>query len=167
MDHGDLKSALLASSAIPEIFPWVDRDGLRLVDGGLISNVSTDVARNRGARSIVVRDCGLFGVSRTLSESIVDILAQTVAIQSRQQVIHDLSASLDVPVVWLSGPELTSTSQLDFSHTVTLAEAAYAASALLLHSLAGAAALPSGLYGGPRLVREDARISDRVRGPQG
>jgi predicted acylesterase/phospholipase RssA len=105
--------------------PWIDSDGRRLVDGGLVSNVSTDVARNRGARSIVVLDCGLFGVSPDLSHSIVDILAQSVAIQSRQQVIHDLTATLDVPVVWLSGPELTSTSQLDFCHSVALAESAY------------------------------------------
>lgn len=164
IDRGDLKSALLASSAIPGIFPWIDRDGRRLVDGGLVSNVSTDVARNRGANSIVVLDCGLFGVSPKLSESIIDILAQTVAIQSRQQVIHDLSRCLDVPVVWLSGPELTSTSQLDFSHTVALAEAAYTASSELLSSLRGASVLPAGLYGGPRLVRDDPRIVDHVRG---
>ena len=48
LDHGDLATALLASSAIPGIFPWVDREGLRLVDGGVVSNVSTDVARARG-----------------------------------------------------------------------------------------------------------------------
>jgi NTE family protein len=167
MDRGDLKSALLASSAIPGIFPWVDREGRRLVDGGLVSNVSTDVARNRGAKSIVVLDCGLFGVSPTLSDSIVDILAQTVAIQSRQQVINDLSASLDVPVLWLAGPELTSTSQLDFSHTATLADSAYTASSQLLRSLASSTALPPGLYGGPRLVREDPRIADRARTLQG
>jgi NTE family protein len=163
LDHGDLASALLASSAIPGIFPWVDRDGLRLVDGGVVSNVSTDVARARGARSIVVLDCGLFGVGENLSDSIVDILARTVAIQSRQQVIHDLSTSLDVPVVWLSGPELTSTSQLDFSHTVALADAAYTTSSDLLRSLVGRSELAPGLYGGPRLVREDPRIVDHVR----
>ena len=162
IDGGDLKSALLASSAIPGIFPWIERDGRRLVDGGLVSNVSTDVARRRGAQSIVVLDCGLFGVSAHLSDSIIDILAQTVAIQSRQQVIHDLSTALDVPVLWLSGPELTSTSQLDFSHTVSLADSAYAASRELLNSLASSGPLGAGLYGGPTLVREDPRIADRA-----
>jgi NTE family protein len=163
IDSGDLKSALLASSAIPGIFPWIDRDGRRLVDGGLVSNVSTDVARQRGAQSIVVLDCGLFGVSQRLSDSIIDILAQTVAIQSRQQVIHDLAGCLDVPVLWLSGPELTSTSQLDFSHTITLADAAYSTSRELLHSLVGSDILAAGLYGGPALVRDDPRVSDRAR----
>jgi hypothetical protein len=65
--------------------------------------------------------------------------------------------------VWLSGPELTSTSQLDFSHTAALAESAYTASSQLLRSLAGSEALSPGLYGGPRLVREDPRIADRAR----
>lgn len=163
LDSGDLASALVASSAIPGIFPWVDREGLRLVDGGVVSNVSTDVARSRGAQSIVVLDCGLFGVDGQLSESIVDILARTVAIQSRQQVIHDLSGCLDVPVLWLSGPELTSSTQLDFSHTVELADAAYASSSALLSSLAGVEALEAGLYGGPGLVRDDPRIRDHAR----
>lgn len=163
LDHGDLASALVASAAIPGIFPWVIRDGLRLVDGGVVSNVSTDVARARGARSIVVLDCGLFGVDDSLSESIVDILARTVAIQSRQQVVHDLSACLDVPVLWLSGPELTSSSQLDFSHTVALADAAYATSSALLRSLVGATVLEPGLHGGPELVRADPRIRDHAR----
>jgi NTE family protein len=166
MDSGDLKSALLASSAIPGIFPWIDRDGRRLVDGGLVSNVSTDVARRRGAASIVVLDCGLFGVSAQLSDSIIDILAQTVAIQSRQQVIRDLAGCLDVPVLWLSGPELTSTSQLDFSHTIALADAAYTSSRELLNSLAGSGPLAAGLYGGPALVRDDPRIADSARSPQ-
>ena len=162
LDHGDLASALVASAAIPGIFPWVMRDGLRLVDGGVVSNVSTDVARARGARSIVVLDCGLFGVDGSLSESIVDVLARTVAIQSRQQVIHDLSQSLDVPVLWLGGPELTSTGQLDFSHTVALADAAYATSSTLLRSLDGATVLEPGLHGGPELVRADPRIRDHA-----
>jgi NTE family protein len=166
IDRGDLKSALLASSAVPGIFPWVQREGRRLVDGCLVSNVATGVARSRGAKSIVVLDCGLFGVDADLSESIVDILAKTVAIQSRQQVIHDLANSLDVPVVWLSGPDLTGTSQLDFSHTNALADAAYTTSAQLLHSLARASALPAGLYGGPQLVREDPQISDHIGNPE-
>lgn len=165
IDSGDLKSALLASSAIPGIFPWVNREGRRLVDGGLVSNVSTDVARKRGAQSIVVLDCGLFGVSGPLSDSIIDILAQTVAIQSRQQVIRDLSGCLDVPVLWLSGPELTSTSQLDFSYTIPLADAAYATSRELLQSYAALGSFEAGLYGGPSLVRMDPRIAISAQSP--
>lgn len=166
MDSGDLLSALLASSAIPGIFPWIDREGRRLVDGGLVSNIPTDIARKRGAASIVVLDCGLFGVSPRLTDSIIDILAQTIAIQSRQQVIHDLAGCLDVPVLWLAGPELISTNQLDFSHTMPLADAAEAASRQLLRSLAGSGPLAPGLYGGPALVREDPRIADSARSPQ-
>lgn len=163
LDRGDLASALLASCAIPGIFPWVDREGRRLVDGGVVSNVSTDIAHARGARSIVVLDCGLFGVEGRLSDSIVDILARTVAIQSRQQVINDVSGCLDVPVLWLSGPDLTSTSPLDFDHTVELADAAYATSSAQLRSFVGATTLEPGLHGGPQLVRVDLRIRDHVR----
>ena len=162
IDSGDLKSALLASSAIPGSSPG---SSATVDDWSMAAWCRTCPPTwqgRRGAQSIVVLDCGLFGVSANLSDSIIDILAQTVAIQSRQQVIHDLSAALDVPVLWLSGPELTSTSQLDFSHTVSLADSAYATSRELLNSLASSGPLGAGLYGGPTLVREDPRIADRA-----
>jgi len=69
--------------------------------------------------------------------------------------------------LWLAGPELISTNQLDFSHTIPLADAAYAVSRDLLRSLAGSASLAPGLYGGPALVREDPRIADSARSPAG
>ncbi|MEU2494579.1 patatin-like phospholipase family protein [Streptomyces sp. NPDC007883] len=39
LDRGDLESALLASAAVPGILPPVDREGRRLVDGGVIAYV--------------------------------------------------------------------------------------------------------------------------------
>ena len=37
--HGPLKPALLASAALPGVFPIVVHDGRRLVDGGVVNNV--------------------------------------------------------------------------------------------------------------------------------
>ncbi|MDO0930486.1 patatin-like phospholipase family protein [Streptomyces sp. DG2A-72] len=54
LDHGDLKSALLASAAIPGMLPPVDRDGRTLVDGGVIAYVPVLAAHKAGAASVVV-----------------------------------------------------------------------------------------------------------------
>jgi len=49
MKQGSLTSAIRASMAIPSVFTFVDRDGLRLIDGGVVNNFPVDVARNMGA----------------------------------------------------------------------------------------------------------------------
>ncbi|MFI7708052.1 patatin-like phospholipase family protein [Nonomuraea sp. NPDC049480] len=58
LDHGDLESALLASAAIPGVLPPVDREGRRLVDGGVIAYVPVRAAHQAGAASVVVLSVG-------------------------------------------------------------------------------------------------------------
>lgn len=56
LDEGDLVSALLATTAFPVLLPPVEREGLTLVDGGLVNNVPFDVARARGATYVMAID---------------------------------------------------------------------------------------------------------------
>lgn len=56
LDEGDLVSALMATMAFPVLFPPVERNGMLLVDGGLLNNVPFDVARARGATFVVAVD---------------------------------------------------------------------------------------------------------------
>lgn len=53
---GPVVDALVASCAIPLVFPPVSRDGHDLLDGGLIEAVPIQVARELGARRIVAVD---------------------------------------------------------------------------------------------------------------
>jgi NTE family protein len=53
---GPLVDALVASCAIPLVFPPVSRDGHHLLDGGLIDGLPIAVARELGARRIVAVD---------------------------------------------------------------------------------------------------------------
>lgn len=56
LDEGDLVSALMATMAFPVLLPPVERNGMLLVDGGLLNNVPFDVARARGATFVVAVD---------------------------------------------------------------------------------------------------------------
>ena len=157
LDSGDLRSALLASSAIPGIYPSVERDGHRLVDGGVIANIPIATALRRGARSMVVLDCGLPGVNSRRAGTLLDVLAQTVAIGARHHIAADLALCRTVPVLWLSRGRDNTTTVLDFTATADMIEQARVHSQTVL---AAAAALPDlgpGLYGaGPELaVRSD------------
>jgi NTE family protein len=54
MTTGDAVSALLASSAFPGVYPPVVRDGLTLIDGGVVADIPLDIAVGLGARSALV-----------------------------------------------------------------------------------------------------------------
>ncbi|MFK7805003.1 MAG: patatin-like phospholipase family protein [Anaerolineae bacterium] len=58
LDQGDVVSAVMASMAFPILLPPVERNGLLLVDGGLVNNVPFDVARARGATTVIAIDLG-------------------------------------------------------------------------------------------------------------
>jgi NTE family protein len=58
--EGDLIEGIYASSAIPAIFPPVERDGMMLVDGGGAFRVPVDVCRLLGADIVVAVDIPAF-----------------------------------------------------------------------------------------------------------
>ncbi|MEU8243592.1 patatin-like phospholipase family protein [Actinoplanes missouriensis] len=56
MRDGSVARAVLASAAVPGVFPPVDRDGLMLVDGSLVNIVPAGLARRLGADIVVAVD---------------------------------------------------------------------------------------------------------------
>ena len=56
LDNGDLVSAIMATTALPIVAPPVERNGMMLIDGGVLNNVPFDVARARGATHVVAID---------------------------------------------------------------------------------------------------------------
>jgi predicted acylesterase/phospholipase RssA len=59
--HGPLGPAVLASSAIPGVFPPVMINGRQHVDGGLVDPTGLDTAIELGARRVFVLDSGYAG----------------------------------------------------------------------------------------------------------
>ena len=55
---GNLREQILASAAIPGVFPPVTVDGRTFIDGGVSSHVPLLPARDLGARTMVVFDTG-------------------------------------------------------------------------------------------------------------
>jgi NTE family protein len=144
---GLLLPALLASAAIPGIFPPVELGSLRLYDGGLVANVPMRQAVAMGARSLVVLDCNFPGSIPEVSGSIAEVLFYTVLVTIRAQAVLEAPlVAADVPVVYLHGPEPHRISPLDFRQTATLIEAAYEAARLFLDELK---ITGPGLYGSP------------------
>jgi NTE family protein len=58
---GPLTPAVLASSAIPGVFPPITIDGRQHVDGGMVDPTGLETAVELGARRVYVLDCGYAG----------------------------------------------------------------------------------------------------------
>jgi NTE family protein len=144
---GPLLPALLASSAIPGIYPPAELGPLRLYDGGLVANVPMRQAVAMGARSLVVLDCNFPGNVPEVSGSMAEVLFYTVMVTMRAQAVLEAPlVAADIPVVYLHGPEPLRVSPLDFRQTAALIETAYEAARAFLDELD---ITGPGLYGSP------------------
>lgn len=145
LSKGELLPALLASTAIPGIFPSVTVSSRQLYDGGVVANVPVTQALAMGAQSLVVLDAAFPGQipspPTTLAEALLYAAMVTMRMQSALEA--PLAASR-VPVVYLPGPAIHRVSPLEFDHTPMLIEVGYHAARAFLESLDIAG---PGLYG--------------------
>ncbi len=136
LTSGRLSSAILASSAIPGVFPAVERNGRRLYDGGLVTNVPVLEALDMGAKSLVVLDCAFPDQEIASPTDMAGTIFYAITVQMRQQALRDMPiAGRDVPVLYLPGPPPSMVSPLDFSQTPALVRGAYRSSRAFLDTV--------------------------------
>ncbi|MDT7779506.1 MAG: hypothetical protein QOC99_2018, partial [Acidobacteriota bacterium] len=89
-DEGDVAFAIRASCAVPGWYvPVTDAEGRQLVDGGLVANLPTSVARALGAEVIVAVDVNSEGAKFLGSPaSIIGVLLQSMVVVQRVAVEH-------------------------------------------------------------------------------
>lgn len=135
LDSDDLVSALLASAAIPLVFPSVERKGRTLVDGGLVANVPIKVAAGLGAQTLVVLDCGFTVMPPEREDTATGRLLRTAAIMAAQQVRRDLELVTDRTVLYLPGPWPIRTRPDDFRTAAEIATRTFGLTMSWLHAL--------------------------------
>jgi NTE family protein len=121
--HGPAVEAILASSAIPSIFPPVTIDGDLLVDGGVVNNVPISRALSAGCDRIYVLLCGPLHYHPRAPRRPLEaqLTAFFVAIHAR--FVRELALlPPGVEVVVFSGGGEPSGQYRDFSGTATLIE---------------------------------------------
>ncbi len=99
LDEGDLISALLATIALPVLLPPVERDGLVLVDGGILNNVPFDIARARGATYVVAVDLtntSPYGTPVFPAPPVTGVLSHVLNVTRRRPTFQILSAVADI-----------------------------------------------------------------------
>ena len=92
-DEGDLPFAIRASCAIPGWYvPVTDEHGRQLVDGGLIANIPSAVARSLGADIVIAVDVNAEGAKFLgPSLSIISVMVQSMLLVQRTAALHQLA----------------------------------------------------------------------------
>lgn len=125
LSRGSAVEAVLASAAIPAIFPPVERDGRTLVDGGIASNTPVTAAVGLGAKRLVVLPTGFSCHADPVPRSAIGVALHALNLLIARQLVSDverLRGAVDLHVV----PPLCpmARSPYDFSGTDELIERA-------------------------------------------
>jgi NTE family protein len=137
-DQGPLVEKLLASAAIPAMFPSVEVDGRRFVDGAVVNDVPIGRAVDLGARTIYVLEVGSFWHPWTEPKRPAEaaIQAYNLARQNRfRRELDSVPEGIDVHV--LPHGEPPHLRLRDMSQSPLLLAAAHKASATYLDDTLG------------------------------
>ncbi|MHB8438386.1 MAG: patatin-like phospholipase family protein [Acidimicrobiales bacterium] len=134
---GPARELLLASSALPGVFPSVHLNGEELIDGGVINNVPVSHAVTAGATTIYVVVCGprLSDID-TFGPRPIDRVLGALALARKARVLHDLdNLPDDVEAIVIPGPSGSRMFYSDMSHTAELIEGGYGVASAMLDAL--------------------------------
>jgi NTE family protein len=136
-DSGPLVEPILASSALPAIYPAVEIDGVRYLDGGIVNDVPISRAVELGARTIYILQVGSFMRSRRSPKRPLDVVVQAYWVARHHRFKRELDAlPPDVDVHVLPTGETPRMRFNDFTHSATLIARAHSAATDYLDELA-------------------------------
>src|SRR3954451_15400206 len=123
--HGSVVDAVMASAAIPSVFPPVAMDGHMLMDGGLVNNTAISVAGGMGADVVYVLPTGYACALAEPPGSVLGMALHAVSLAIQRRLISDVD-------VWQGRCELRVVPPLcpvtvpptDFTHTGELIDRA-------------------------------------------
>ena len=136
--HGPAVEAILASSAIPSIFPPVTIDGDVLVDGGVVNNVPISRALSAGCDRIYVLLCGPLHYHPPPPKRPAEAALTAFFVAVHARFVRELAAlPPGVEVIVFSGGGEPAGQYRDFSASATLIEEGRHEVALVLDRYAG------------------------------
>jgi NTE family protein len=132
---GELEPALLASTAIPGLFPSVRINDREHLDGGVVDNTPMDTAVDDGAKDILVISLMGGGEFEHAPNSLPELIARTLQLSLHHQMLSDYERlrhhARIVVLCPITAP--TATWVMKREHVETVMEASRQATARLLH----------------------------------
>jgi NTE family protein len=137
---GPLIEPILASAALPAVYPAVEIDGVRYLDGGIVDDVPMSRAVELGARTLYVLQVGLFSRPRPEPKRPLDVAVQAYWIARHHRFKRELAAMpSDIDLHLLPTGQTPYMRYNDFTRTSELISLAYEASS----AYAGGRELPT------------------------
>ncbi|MCP4415737.1 MAG: hypothetical protein GY805_03885 [Chloroflexi bacterium] len=99
LDEGDVITAVLATIALPLLFPPVKMGKLVLADGGILNNTPFSIARARGATYVIAVDLSNTAPYGTVGEPTpppTGVVAKALALTQRRRTWQILSTVTDI-----------------------------------------------------------------------
>ncbi len=119
--YGSAMDAVLASTAVPAIFPPVEIEGERFIDGGVVNNVPITRAIESGATRIVVLLCGPPMYAPSAPRRPVEAMLNALLISIHSRFARDMARlPPGVEVIVCSGEQSGTRDFDDFSTTESL-----------------------------------------------
>jgi NTE family protein len=127
LSEGDARAAVLASSAIPGVFPSVAFEGADLFDGGVANNTPISDAAELGADRIYVLPTGTTCELPAAPDGAIPMLVHAITLLINQRVTQDIERfSASAELIVLPPPCPLPVLPSDFGHSGELIEQAYA-----------------------------------------
>lgn len=142
---GPLIEPILASAALPAVYPAVEIDGVRYLDGAIVNDVPMGRAVDLGARTLYVLQVGAFSRPRPEPRRPLDVAIQSYWVARHHRFKADLAAIPDdVAVHLLPTGQTPSMRYNDFTRSGELIAAAYQASSDYLAGRPARPEMPAG-----------------------
>ncbi len=126
LSHGDAEAAVLASSAIPGVFPAVRFDGFDLVDGGVANNTPISHAAELGASKIYVLPTGITCELPRPPRGAIAMIVHAITLLINQRLVQDIEDfSHNAELIVLPPPCPLAVLPSEFGHAAELIERAY------------------------------------------
>jgi NTE family protein len=126
LSQGPALAAILASAAIPGVFPPVEWEDTELIDGGVANNTPISHALELGCDEIYVLPTGIADVLCEAPHGTLGMAVQAMSLLLNQRLAADIEALRGDPrLVVLPTPSGVTLQPTDFSHADELVENAY------------------------------------------
>jgi NTE family protein len=144
LSSGDAPSAVIASAAIPGVFPPVERDGALLIDGGVSDNTPIVHAIELGAERVYVLPTGVACDLREAPRGAIDKVLHAMSMLVLRRMLVEIVELRDrAELIVLPPPCPLRITPIDFSHGDELIRRGYEDSCEYLDAVArGEAPVP-------------------------